>query len=75
MTMSEKGQIIVPKQIRDKHGYDKGSVFAIEATQSGNLVLRPVKGQPKLDLVDHLLRLKGTAIEIPERKHLCPPRL
>jgi hypothetical protein len=27
---------------------------------------------PKMDLVDHVVRLKGLAI--PKRKHLCPPR-
>jgi hypothetical protein len=35
-------------------------------------VFRPVKTAPKMDLVDHLLQLKG--LVIPERKHLCPPR-
>ena len=71
--MSEKGQIVVPKDIRDKHGFSNGSAFAVFETRSGFLVLRPVKTRPKLDLVDHLLRLKG--LEIPERKHFCPPRV
>ena len=70
--MSEKGQIVVPKNIRDEHGFGNGSAFAVLETKSGALVFRPVKTAPKMDLVDHLLRLKG--LQLAERKHLCPPR-
>lgn len=69
--MSDEGHIVVPKDIRDQRGYGNGSAFAVFETKSGYLVLRPVT-EPKLDLVDHLLRFKG--VEIPERKHHCPPR-
>ena len=41
-------------------------------TKSGALVLKPVKAKPEMDLIDHLLRFKN--LEIPERKHFCPPR-
>lgn len=70
--MSEKGQIVVPKNIRDEHGFGNGSAFAVLETKSGAIVFRPVKTAPKMDLVDHLLRLKG--LQLAERKHLCPPR-
>ncbi len=70
--MSEKGQIVVPKNIRDEHEFGKGSAFAVLETKSGAIVFRPVKSAPKMDLVDHLLRLKGLAIA--ERQHICPPR-
>jgi AbrB family looped-hinge helix DNA binding protein len=70
--MSEKGQVVVPKNIRDEHGFGNGSAFAILESKSGAIVLRPIKTTPKMDLVDHLLRLKG--LVIPERKHVCPPR-
>jgi AbrB family looped-hinge helix DNA binding protein len=66
--MSEKGQIVVPKDIRDAKGFSNGSAFIVMQTKSGNVVLRPVSGEPKMDLVDHLLGLKG--LEIPERKHI-----
>jgi AbrB family looped-hinge helix DNA binding protein len=70
--MSEKGQIVVPKRIRDEHGFANGSSFLVSETKSGTIVFRPIKGAPNMDLVDHLLRLKG--IDIPERKHFLPPR-
>ena len=70
--MSEKGQVVVPKSIRDEHGFGNGSAFAVLETKSGAIVFRPVKSAPKMDLVDHLLRLKG--LDIAERQHLCPPR-
>lgn len=71
--MSEKGQIVVPKQIRDQHGFGNGSAFAVLQTKSGAIVFRPVSSEPKLDLVDHLLRLKG--VEIPEMKFHAKPRV
>ena len=70
--MSEKGQIVVPKNIRDEHGFGNGSAFAVLETKSGAITFRPVQTAPKMDLVDHLLRLKG--LDIPERQHFCPPR-
>jgi AbrB family looped-hinge helix DNA binding protein len=70
--MSEKGQVVVPKNIREQHGFGNGSAFAVLETKSGAILLRPVKKTPKMDLVDHLFQLKG--LVIPEREHLCPPR-
>jgi AbrB family looped-hinge helix DNA binding protein len=71
--MSEKGQIVVPKDIRDQRGFGNGSAFAVLETKSGSLIFRPIKTAPKLDLVDHLLSLKG--IDIPQRENLCAPRV
>jgi AbrB family looped-hinge helix DNA binding protein len=70
--MSEAGQIVVPKEIREQRGFGSGSAFVVNETKSGRIVLRPVKAKPEVDLVDHLLRLKG--IDIPEMKFHAPPR-
>jgi AbrB family looped-hinge helix DNA binding protein len=71
--MSEKGQIVVPKEIRDQRGFGNGSAFAVVQTRSGAIVFRPILGKPKLDLVEHLLRLKG--LDIPEMKFHGKPRV
>jgi AbrB family looped-hinge helix DNA binding protein len=71
--MSEKGQLVVPREIRAKHGFENGSAFSVFETKSGQVVFRPVKLKPKLSLIDHLRKFKG--IEIPERHHFCPPRV
>jgi AbrB family looped-hinge helix DNA binding protein len=44
--MSEKGQIVVPKEIRDRRGFGNGSTFAVLETKAGGgrpvLSSRPV---------------------------------
>jgi AbrB family looped-hinge helix DNA binding protein len=70
--MSEKGQIVVPKNIRDQHGFGNGSAFAVRQTKSGALLLRPVPAGRRKDLVDFLLDLKG--LEIPEMRFHAKPR-
>ena len=32
--MSEKGQIVVPKEIRDRRGFGNGSAFAVQETKA-----------------------------------------
>ena len=71
--MSEKGQIVVPKEIRDRRGFGNGSTCAVLETKTGALFFRPVQSEPKMDLVDHLLRLKG--LEIPEMHFHGAPRI
>jgi AbrB family looped-hinge helix DNA binding protein len=70
--MSEKGQIVVPKDIRDQHGFGNGSAFAVRQTKSGALLLRPVPAGRRKDLVDFLLDLKG--LDIPEMHYHAKPR-
>lgn len=71
--MSEKGQIVVPKGIRDERGFGPGSAFAVVQSKDGDLILRPVKSRPKLSLIDHLRKFKG--LEMPEIKAHVRPRL
>lgn len=70
--MSEKGQVVVPKVIREERCFGNSSALAVVETKSGASVLRPDQTAPRMDLVEHLLRLKGLVIQ--ERQHLCLPR-
>ena len=38
--LSSKGQVVIPKELRDAHGWGEGTEFTVEDTEDG-LVLRP----------------------------------
>jgi len=71
--MSDKGQVVVPKQIRDKHGYGPGSAFTVIEGKDGGVTLQPVKSRPKGGLIQQLPKFQG--LEVPEMRVHCPPRL
>ena len=58
--LSTKGQIIVPKSIRDEHAWTPGTELAFEETSDG-ILLRPVTVFPPstLDQVAGCLKYKG----------------
>jgi AbrB family looped-hinge helix DNA binding protein len=60
--LSSKGQIILPKTVRDVHHWAPGTDFSVEDTGDG-VLLRPIKaGQPtRLDDIVGSLRVKGGA--------------
>ena len=41
--LSSKGQVIIPKAVREDHGWVEGTNFVIEDDGAGAIVLRPVK--------------------------------
>ena len=40
--LSEKGQIVIPKRVRETHGWEPGIEFVIEELEDG-VKLKPVK--------------------------------
>ncbi len=38
--LSSKGQVIIPKEVRDAHGWKEGTEFVVETTANG-VLLRP----------------------------------
>ncbi len=58
--LSSKGQIILPKTVRDAHRWSPGTDFSVEDTGDG-VLLRPVRtGQPtRLDDLVGRLRVKA----------------
>jgi AbrB family looped-hinge helix DNA binding protein len=59
--LSSKGQIILPKAVRDAHHWEPGTDFSVEDTGDG-ILLRPLKANvTRLDDVVGRLRRKGPA--------------
>nr|WP_294517298.1 AbrB/MazE/SpoVT family DNA-binding domain-containing protein [uncultured Rhodopila sp.] len=64
--LSSKGQIILPKTVRDVHHWAPGTDFSVEDTGDG-VLLRPIKSQPtRLEDVVGCLPVKGSARSIEE---------
>jgi AbrB family looped-hinge helix DNA binding protein len=58
--LSTKGQVILPKSIRDSHAWKPGTEFTVEETREG-ILLRPTRPFPAttLDQVTGCLKHKG----------------
>ena len=49
--LSSKGQIILPKSVRDAHHWAAGTEFAVEPVEGG-VLLRPLKPFAQTDLME-----------------------
>src|ERR1017187_7863843 len=60
--LSTKGQVILPKTVRDAHGWNPGTEFAVEEVPGG-VTLRPLRPSPppRLEDVAGCLRYTGRA--------------
>jgi AbrB family looped-hinge helix DNA binding protein len=65
--LSSKGQIILPKSVRDAHHWEPGTEFAVEPMGDG-VILRPVKSvaHSRLEDVAGCLRVSGPPRSIAE---------
>jgi len=59
-TVTSKGQVTVPKTIRDYLGLKTGSAVTFERLASGEIVMRPTKPKPKPPS-GSLAKLRGRA--------------
>jgi len=50
-TLSSKGQVILPKSVRQAHNWTPGTVFSVEEADDG-VLLRPLKPFPATELED-----------------------
>jgi AbrB family looped-hinge helix DNA binding protein len=67
-TISSKGQVVIPRPIRERYGFRPGDDFQLLELSNGDIVLRPFRA-PKKSLVWHLRQLRG--LKIPrQREHL-----
>ena len=64
-TISSKGQVVIPRPVRDRHKFRAGDDFMLFELSNGDIILRHVRA-PKKSLAWHLRRLHGLPLE---RKH------
>lgn len=59
-TLSTKGQVIIPKAVRESRSWGPGTRFTVEETREG-ILLRPAKLVPRTTLaeVSGILKYKG----------------
>ena len=64
-TVTSKGQVTIPKAVRDRLGIRAGSAVTFELSDSGEVVLRPVARrsvrQTAPELTSRFARLRGRA--------------
>lgn len=76
-TLSTKGQLILPKELRERHQWEAGTQFEV-LEQGDAVVLRPVERLPETTLDEIVIKYEGPtrslkemeeAIEREARKH------
>lgn len=71
ITLSSKGQVVIPKEIRDELHWEPGLELTIETTESGVfLKSRPVAKKLRLEDLRGFLKYDGPPISTEE---LCKP--
>jgi AbrB family looped-hinge helix DNA binding protein len=64
-TLSQKGQVVIPQEVRNKLRLRPGDDFVVLWSVSGDILLRPVRNSTDQDWLDALGGLKG--LEVPAR--------
>lgn len=62
MTISSKGQVVIPQPVRERQQLRAGDDLLLFELSNGDLVLRRVR-PPKKSLVWHLRRLRGLRLK------------
>jgi len=61
-TISSKGQVVIPRPVRERHKIRPGDDFVLFELSNGDLLLRRSR-RPKKSLAWHLRRLRGPALD------------
>ena len=61
-TISSKGQIVIPRQVRERQEMRPGDDFVLLELSNGDILLRRSR-PPKKSLVWHLRRLRGLELK------------
>ncbi len=73
-TLSSKGQVVIPAEIRHRHQFRAGDVLNIEERE-GEVVLKKAKRKRKKTLVQWMLDCPVKGLKIPERDKIDFPRI
>jgi AbrB family looped-hinge helix DNA binding protein len=65
-TISSKGQVVLPREIRDRRQLQPGDDLLVLELSNGDILLRPVR-KPRKSLLWHLRQLRGTEISREQR--------
>lgn len=72
-TISEKGQLVIPKNIRQRRHIRPGDDFEVLAPEgTEDIVLRKIQRAPNEGLVDLLLRCPVKGFAVPPRSKQFP---
>ena len=61
-TITNRGQVVIPKSVRERHKLKAGDDLILLELSNGDLLLRHAR-RPKKSLAWHLRRLKGLSLE------------
>ena len=61
-TLSQKGQVVIPQEVRNKLRLQPGDDFIVLWSQTGDILLRPVRKRSDQDWLDALGGLQGLAV-------------
>ena len=76
-TLSSKGQVVIPAEIRKAGGLKPGDDLIVSQRpgRAGEILLKKINRSPKLSLVEHLRRLKGLNYQRPPEFSEPPPNV
>ena len=61
-TLSSKGQLVIPREVRERHNLHTGDELLLLELSNGDILLRHTR-KPKKSLAWHMQRLHGLTIK------------
>jgi len=62
-TLSQKGQVVIPQEVRNKLRLRPGDDFIVLYSEPGDILLRPIRRKNRKGLVKGLRALRGLNLE------------
>jgi AbrB family looped-hinge helix DNA binding protein len=62
-TLSQKGQVVIPQEVRNKLRLRPGDDFIVLCSETGDILLRPIRSRNGKGLIKGLRALRGLKLE------------